>query len=305
MKLNKSQVIFDKQNHLYKIGSINLRGITGIISKYIFPNKYEGIPFATLKKAADRGSAIHEDIERYELDCYINGESLSNWIDYLPSTRSYAELMQGHSIKHLESEYIVSDNYRFASAIDKVDQDFNIYDIKTTYSLDKDYLSWQLSIYAYLFELQNKFAVKNLFAIWIKDNNASLIEIEKIDSKIIEEFLEAAFNGNYWSNPLEKNLVIANDILQKALEFESLIKKIEEEKNNLELNYNLIKKKIEEEMTAQNIKSWETESIKITRVLSSTSKIFDSKKFKEEQPELAAQYEKETEKKSYLKITLK
>lgn len=295
MQLIKSPVIFDREQHIYKFGDVYLRGITGIISTIIFPNKYKDVPHFILEKAAERGSSIHLDIENYE----------DGFPSTLPETELYIDLMQRNQINHLASEFIVSDEKRFASAIDKVDEDFNLYDIKTTYTLDKDYLSWQLSILAYLFELQTKEKAGKLFAIWIKNDSAKLIEITKINDSIIEEFLEAAYNGDFWVNPIEKSLIGLDDKICKALEFEGFIKMIEEQKSKIEDSYNLIKEQIEEEMVKQDIKKWETDNIILTRVLQSTSVTFDSKRFKEDNPILAKEYEKESLRKGYLKITLK
>ena len=53
----------------------------------------------------------------------------------------------------LANEYTVSDEEYFASNIDCVwekEGEISLADIKTTYRIDKESLSWQLSIYAYL-----------------------------------------------------------------------------------------------------------------------------------------------------------
>lgn len=293
--LRQSKVIFNEEEHTYKLGKAYLSGITGIISKYIFPDKYKGIPDSVLMNAAEKGKAIHKDIENYE-------EGLPYC---LIETKAYISLMAENGISHLASEYIVSDNKRYASAIDKVDDQYNLYDIKTTYTLDEDYISWQLSIYAYLFELQNGFPCNSLFAIWIKGSNAKLVPIKKIDSEIIKEFLDAAYNETIWFNPLEKSLSNVEFALQRAVEFETFIHDLEEQKKLLEESYSSVKAQILEEMTKNNVKKWETDNIVLTKVEDTVQVSFDSKSFKNDNPELYKKYEKQINKRGYLKITLK
>ena len=293
--LRQSKVIFNEEEHTYKLGKAYLSGITGIISKYIFPDKYKGIPDSVLMNAAEKGRAIHKDIENYE-------EGLPYC---LIETKAYISLMAENGISHLASEYIVSDNKRYASAIDKVDDQYNLYDIKTTYTLDEDYISWQLSIYAYLFELQNGFPCNSLFAIWIKGSNAKLIPIKKIDGEIIKEFLDAAYNETIWFNPLEKSLSNVESALQRAVEFETFIHDLEEQKKLLEESYSSVKAQILEEMTKNNVRKWETDNIILTKVEDTVQVSFDSKSFKNDNPELYKKYEKQINKRGYLKITLK
>ena len=73
----------------------------------------------------------------------------------------------------LASEYIVTDFEHFASPIDKVVEINNevcLVDVKTTAALDYEYLSWQLSVYKYLFGLVNPdVKIGGLGAIWIRD----------------------------------------------------------------------------------------------------------------------------------------
>ena len=44
IKLVKSPVVFNEENHTYFLGEKQLRGITGMISRQLFPDKYKGVP---------------------------------------------------------------------------------------------------------------------------------------------------------------------------------------------------------------------------------------------------------------------
>ena len=57
--MKQSNVIFDPINHTYTTPEgVILSGITGMIGRQLFPNKYSAVPEGVLQKAADRGSLI-------------------------------------------------------------------------------------------------------------------------------------------------------------------------------------------------------------------------------------------------------
>ena len=51
IELVKSSVVFSEENHTYFLGEKQLKGITGMISRQLFPNKYKDIPEYILKRA--------------------------------------------------------------------------------------------------------------------------------------------------------------------------------------------------------------------------------------------------------------
>lgn len=57
-------------------------------------------------------------------------------------------------------------------------------------------MSWQLSIYAYLFELQNPLIkVDKLFGIWLRGNKSELVEIERKPDAEVKRLLECEIKG--------------------------------------------------------------------------------------------------------------
>lgn len=151
-ELVQSPVAFDVVGHTYTLGGRTLMGVTSLMRKHGLSPDYSGIPATTLKRAADRGSAIHGVLQ----DC-INGlyeEELAS-----PAERELADMWlafcHGRGLRPEVSEYLVSDGETVASKIDVILDDCSLCDIKTTSELHMDALEWQLSIYAYLFEMQN------------------------------------------------------------------------------------------------------------------------------------------------------
>lgn len=66
VELVKSSVVFNEENHTYMLGEKQLQGITGMVSKQLFPDKYKDIPDFVLKKAAEKGSLISDTYKSRE-----------------------------------------------------------------------------------------------------------------------------------------------------------------------------------------------------------------------------------------------
>lgn len=295
--LKQSKVIYTEDPHGYTLDGLPLSGITKVIGKHVFPNKYAGAPEFRLNPAKAHGTNVHKDCEQGD----ISGEY------HTTEGRNYALLMQEYHIDILQGEYLVSDDLSYATMIDKIDTRYNLYDIKTTSELDKDYLSWQLSFCAYLFEIQNEIKAGNLYAIWLRGEKAELIPIERLDNRHIEYLIKCDLYGEPFINPIDKNALISvdNTTVTRLIEFEEFIVKAEKHLENLKEERNNLLIAIEEQMTANDIKKWETEQLIVTRVLPSVSQTFDSKAFKEEMPETYEMYLKETHRKGYIKLKIK
>ena len=174
--------------------------------------------------------------------------------------------------------------------IDKVyrvdDCTFDIGDIKTygiMTSEKREKARWQLSVYAYLFELQNKKAkVRRIFILHIRnkakkdgtfDHISDFIELKRIPSEIVKELLLADSMGEQFYNPY----AIPEDIRQQ----ESVIRQLIQAKQDAETRLNSIKARILSLMEAQDVKSWCTETMRITRKLPTTRSSFSLADFKE------------------------
>lgn len=291
--MKQSNVIFDNLNHTYTTPEgKQLSGITGMIGRQLFPNKYENVPSGVLQKAAERGSLIHEDCR-----------TIDEW-GAEPKTeegRMYVELKSKFGITPLENEYIVSDGEYFATAIDMVDAEHNLYDFKTTYILDQDYLSWQLSICAYLFEKQNGFPAQNLYAIWLREEG-KVFKVVRKSNEQIEELLRCEINGEQYKEELPVGI---DEQLKRLSDLEIAIAEIENSAKAYEERAKELREGLKAEMEKAGVKKWETDNISVTYVNSTERKGIDTTRFKSEQPDLYEQYSKVTFVNSSIKIKLK
>ena len=138
IKLNTSKVRFVSETHQYFLGDKELFGITNTLIKRAYPDTYKDVPQHILEQAARNGSLMHETIELYdELGIESDLKELAN----------YKKILKENNLKVLASEYIVSDNEHYATAIDKVMQDADgniiLIDLKRTSVLHTENVSLQ------------------------------------------------------------------------------------------------------------------------------------------------------------------
>lgn len=184
IELVSSKVVFDELAHTYNYMGQMLSGVTSLLHRTLFADKYTGISAEVLAKAAEYGHNIHEQIELVD--------SLGVESDN-PSVQDYVRMKQENNLTPLVNEYLVSDEMTYASSIDIVFDDLTLADVKTTSRLDMDYLSWQLSIYAHLFEMQNPgLKVPRLLAIWLpkpRYGKSMLVEVQRKPLEAIKVLL--------------------------------------------------------------------------------------------------------------------
>ena len=294
-QLKQIPVLFNQEEHTYtntETGKM-LKGITSTLIHRLFPDKYSGIPQTVLMRAAERGTAIHEEIELVET------------IGIAPSTeegRNYVKLKEEHGLNFLESEYTVSDLEHYATNIDAIyeveENVVDIADFKTTSKFDDDSVSWQLSICAYLLELNNPHVkVRDLFGIWLRGDIAQLIPVERRTDEEVRALMEADINGKEF----EYSPALPDYIRENMTTLYCLSKRIKE----LTEEYDSIKAEVQAKMAENKEKSFKTDNVLFSLIAPSVRTSFDSKRFMEENGELAKKYTTSTTTKETLKITLR
>jgi hypothetical protein len=338
MRLHKSKVVFDEVLHTYTLGKKQLMGITGLIHDItnlgVYPDASEVALNYHIPHAGARGTAVHSAIELYDTTDIFSDTYTVNWKERngLPHTEEFdtAAALQGYidektkaGAKSVANEYTVTDG-KWASNIDQIwtvdGKSVILVDTKTN-NLDsypggkqalRQYLSWQLSIYAYLFERQNpKIKVAGLACYWTDLKKGELWDIKRLDDEHVEALLSAEYNidenGVTYSIGDEALAVVLGAFEVKD-DISSLLDKIAE----LQIAYKLAEAKLNEAkleltqvMMKNDLLSCEGEAIRVTLTPATKSMSFDSARFKAEHQDLYDEYQKETERKESLRITFK
>lgn len=267
---------------------------------------------ANKKRAAIRGKAVHDACDKID-----EGKRTDNE-DAMMHAEKYKKLREAIGMEPLASEYLVSDNNFVASQIDLVwtdaDNNISIADIKCVSRMDDTYilyLQWQLSIYKYLFELQNPSKkVKGIYGVWLPQKEcygtARIFELTPIPSDEVKILLEKAEKGEkyYPAERFELPAEISNNFTE-YYEAKMKIKEYGEKVKELEKITKAYEKSLLTLFEDNDVKKWDFQGASFTRVLPSTKQSIDSDKLKQEYPDVYELCIKTTTTNSSLRVTLK
>ena len=143
-EINGRTLEYIDSDHLYLVNGVIVPSITQMI-KFKFSGKYDNVSTGTLKRAAERGTEVHEAIEKW---CKDGTES------DLPEVRNFKFLKKSYNFEVIENEVPVillyEDEPIGAGRLDlvlKMGSEIGGADIKRTSALDKEYLAYQLNLY--------------------------------------------------------------------------------------------------------------------------------------------------------------
>lgn len=336
--LKQSEVVFNEDNHRYLRGDAELSGITGLIHAVlllgVYPDASDYVKKVQIPKAGYYGTCVHKAIQAWdelgiELRQFPEKEHPTAGI--LPAQDVSAELayyrnVKPRSCKTIASEFTV-DYLNFASQIDCIwcDNEGCIYlvDHKTN-NLDyypggaeglKEYLSWQLSCYAVMFENQTGLKVKGLLGNWVRKGAGELWRIERKPDELVQKLLSTDImpdgNGRFvyinqemqvYAEKVEEvkqtesdsSLVVPSDVVTAIA---TLLK--------AEKAAKAMKEKLRELMDDAGVSKWECDQFTATIGKSIESTTFDTKLFQSDHPDLYKQYLKKTTRKGSFTQKLK
>lgn len=285
MELTQCPVIYCGFDHTYYLDDKQLMGVTSLMRARGVAPDYSNIDEATLNKAAEYGTMVHQAIQRL---CETGEDS------------ELAEVtaFKSFNLKVAANEYLVSDLDTIASSIDMVLDDCSLVDIKTTSVVHTDSVRWQLSIYKYLFELQNPtLKVPHIYVLHLPKEQYGEPQLIELDVQPTDNVV-ALIKGETLPQQITYDLAMAEQMKQIS-EYLRVAKACEEYADRIkEQVYNL--------MTAHNVTKWATsEGLTFSIVRGGEKRTFDSTKFKKEHPEMVEDYTKVSATKPTLRVTLK
>ncbi len=353
MKFKESPVIFDEDSHSYQLDGKRLLGITGLIHSIlglgVYPEADAYVKDFIIPKAGSRGTAIHHAIQtydqlgirqtiqtvntrqgdHYEIMEWDVSQELDNYIRHLNGFEAVA------------NELTVSDNEKYASQIDNVwrridtngiwlvdtkSNNIDLYPLCGYFCANRfnsgvealqEYLSWQLSIYAELFEAENSgIKVEGLACNWLRKDKAAFWVIQRKPSELVKELLTTEYiftdNGPIYfhhdpsvfgirSNlptPLEECVIIPTDVVDYMA---GLLKTVKE----AEVKLTEAKTALRAAMSQHGVKKYDFGLFTASLSASSVTGRFNTKQFKEDHPELYEKYVSKITSQGSLTIKLK
>ena len=268
-----------------------LISVTQLMRKHGLAPNYDFVDTDLLERKAKKGTLIHEEIEAYNKTLEIG---------FTEECAEYVAHVESRNILCEGSEKVVFNDI-CAGTVDLMLNDNGtqiIADIKTTSTIHKDSVSWQLSIYKYLSGVD--FAKAQVYH-FDKDGRLRVVDIPFKPTAEVERLLDCERKGEIY----KQNEIVTTQQLCEIAEAENLILQAEQMKEQAEKRLQAIRDALMLAMEENGIKSVDTDVVKITYVAPSTRVSLDSKRIKEEMPEVYKTYSKETETKAQVRIKLK
>lgn len=296
------KVIFREEDHRYiaiddETGKelCDLVSVTTLLKRHGIAPDYVAVDKDVLKAKAERGKVIHKELEDY----ITLGE-----IGFTEELEHFIKQCASKNIKPLKSEFLVY-NDEIAGTADVAgligeDEVPFIGDFKTTATLHKVAVAWQLSLYAYL---NKEVEYKKFLCFHFPDEKTcKVIELEPISTEEIEELLRCERDCELYK---PKTLELAEYETEKIIAVQSELKALNDRKKLLEEQENELKEFLISKMEETGVKQIDNDYFKITYVASSTRESVDTSKLKKEMPEIAEKYLKTSAVKASVRITLK
>lgn len=295
MPISKGEMIFDEATHTYAKDGQAYISVTQLLKKHGLLPDYSKIKTETLRKASEKGTFIHSEIEQY----IKNGT-----VGFSSELADFIEICDERRLEPDRAEFIVyNDEYKVAGRVDlsgltALNKCF-IGDVKTTSTLHTESLAWQLSLYAFLGEM----IVSEAYGFHLRPNNKSkLVPVTLKRRDEIIQLLEAEKVGTKYE-PQKQQVIIANH--DKILRLQEDLVLYKNCMQAAEQELEKYKEFLLGAMKKNNVKTWETDDLLITYVAPKTKISIDGKRLKEERPEIAQEYRKTTIDKEYVQIKLR
>lgn len=286
-------ITFDEKKHAYTDEKGNqIPSVTQILGK-VYGTGLENAPSYFVERAAEKGTAIHKEIETY----IQTGEEGKT-----PEFKVWHEMFCCHTDARSgwESEKIILGNTQygsFAGTVDLLAYGF-LYDWKTCKTANRRQIDkWQkqLSFYAYALRQMGQMVNEPLKIVHLTDK-CEVIKVDYLGDDFVEETMRLYYADE---KPVEQEL---QTVSQKDLALlEDTLFQIE----SLEKVADSIRAKIKEEMERRGILDLQIGKVKMTYVAGTIRQTFDSKAFKQDDPDLYAIYLKDTVVKPSVRITIK
>ena len=293
--LYNSPVLFEEDGHTYTLEGHTLQGVTPIIA-WLFPETYKGIPKSVLDQAASYGGMIHKKIELADSMGIVDEQAV----------RDYLELKEQKGVKTLVNEYLVSDERNIASSIDVVMDNLDLWDVKTTSKVHIPNVTMQLSIYAWLFEEQNRVKAGDLYCCWLPKpqyGQAELIRFNRVSADICKEIVQMYVCGG---DPMQARAILAQtgfemerqrvkgeipdcmtDLMDELIEISGAKKHLEEREK-------AIKEVLLQQMSDEGVDKWSNDLIEVSRKAAYERTSIDTTELKKKMPEVWESFKKVT-----------
>ena len=289
------EIKFDENLHKYTVDGKEVISVTQLLQKHKITPSYDAVDKELLRVASERGTLIHEEVEKWikSGECGFTEES-EKICDYL--------FERADENSQIVSEQMVANDV-VAGRFDVLythAKKLVLTDIKTGNTKHLFGWSWQLSLYKYLYEKMYGKEIDSLEILWA-NGDLTVIPCEYVGDEKIENLLNAEREGRLIS---DVDLGVSEEELEDLTELMEKITVKEKELKLLKDMVDSVKTVLYGTMEKEGIKTVDRNKLKITYVAPSSRTSVDSKKLEKEEPEIFKKYAKTTTVAGSIKITL-
>ena len=309
-------ITMDEKTHTYFVdGQIADISVTELLHKHGLAPSYDGVDEEVLNAARERGKSVHADIEKYIMaDGYVpetrEGLAFAHWAEM---KTEWALAEQKLALEWKGKFIACTADLLAVLALEKGPSVSVIADHKTTSRFQREYVSWQVSIYDFIARhigrqlINDKVfywqgAEKLLCFLYDKDGKMEVKECDKIPDSEIERLFDCEANGEIYTRPA---LVLENDMAAALEKAELLVIETERAAKTAKAQAEALRAALCAEMERQGIFSWSGEKIKATYREGSERVSVDSTRLKKELPDVYEKYTKTSKVKATVVITEK
>lgn len=286
-------MLFDEATHTYtnELGCV-LISTTQLLSKHHLAPDYSAVKGEVLKKASEYGKLVHKELETYVKE---------HTIGISDEVRQFSQYINDNKLTPVASELVVYNDI-VAGTIDLiyVDEKGELYiaDHKTTSAKHKEAISWQLSVYAYLY---NGMKVKG-GKVFHYHNGLKVCDIELKPINEVARLLQCEREGKIYN----QELVGYNAELRQLQDIEQYLYETEKQITQAKAKADEIKRALMIVMEENGIKKYKSDKITLTYVDRYDKVSYDYRKLFADHTEIKKEYYAlKTSVKPTLKITLK
>lgn len=296
----KKELVYLPEKHEYWLDDVKLISVTQLMQAVGLAQDYSTVDPEVLKKKAEYGKLVHADI-----DDFVKMGALG----FTKELYLFKDYIEKNDLKVACNEQKVH-NDKVAGTLDILFADGTIADFKNTYALHQEQLSWQLSLYKRLYdadtEISQKVKITKGKVFWFhKDGDDIVLEVKDIPLKSDEEVdkaIQCYLSGTQYT---QKLVGLEHNELEKICELMEVIAEKEAELKTLAIQKEQLHEAIKGAMEKNNVVTFSNDLLKITYTAPTQRKIIDSARLKKEHPDIAEEYQKVTDVKSSVRITLK
>ena len=305
---------FNEKDHIYFInGEIATISVTELLAKHNLSPSYKGVDKKFVEKAAEEGKKVHADLEKifneeeYELETE-QGKNFQKWVAQNVQC-GVAEQKLGFELNGLTIAG-TADVMGFLK-----DGTLFVGDHKNTAQFNREYVSWQVSLYDYFARKLkgqkvngkpfNWEGAKKFYCFhYDKKNNGEMTvyELDKVPDEEIERLIECEYKGETYTR---RELVVTPELQLEFTKRQKALIRLKKQLESAEKKMDTVREKLVELFEQQGLLQWKTDNLTVTYIAPTETHSIDSSKLKRELPQVFDRYQKVSKKKATVRITVK